>query len=287
MDRNTLLEKIEMPREAVAVIDEVAEKVKGSAALDDMRQRLLFTREDPRDIRESMEAEAARLGVGADELSLVFFLQCSDETEHRMREQGHPERVFIDSMRDVTIWTNFCHRNHGIWGIREFHWISNTIRAELWRLGRLQFEKYEYDLDDFEFDGHSVHRGEIVLNTHIPAGGGMTREARYDSYKQAYDYFGIGTFLLDSYLLYPAHREFLPPTSNILGIMDEFHLIRAAETDSLHNFRYIFGETPDGVDPATLPRDTSLRRAYANWYAKHGKIGWGVGVMFFDGEHIL
>ena len=286
MDRKTLLERIGMPLEAVAVIDETEARVKDSGVTEELRRDLLGT-ESPREIYERVVSGAKELGVGADELSLVLLLNCADETERRMREQGHPERVFVDSMRDLTIWTKFCYRNHGVWGIREFEWLARTIRAELWRMGRLQFERYEYDYPDQTFGDRSVHTGDIVLNTHIPAGGGMTREARYDSYRQAYEYFGIGTFILDSYLLYPAHREFLPPESNIIGIMDEFHLIKSGETECLHNMRYIFDETPDGVDPATLPRDTSLRRAYADWYAKHGKIGWGVGVMFFDGERIL
>ena len=56
------------------------------------------------------------------------------------------------------------------------------------------------------------------------------------------------------------------------------------EKDGDDNLWRIFDKR-DTYDPKTLPRDTSLRRAYAEHLEKDGmKVGSGRGIFFFDGE---
>ena len=48
----------------------------------------------------------------------------------------------------------------------------------------------------------------------------------------------------------------------------------------------IFGKDA-GLPAEQLPRDTGLRRAYADWIQKGGNVGGGYGILFFDGEKII
>ncbi|MBQ7160491.1 MAG: DUF5596 domain-containing protein [Clostridia bacterium] len=285
MDKYELLKKIEMPDEAVAVIRDIdlrLERDPGSAAaLDGIRARF-FAGEN---VRPEIAELAKKLGVHEYELSLAFFASCSGEAERRMKAQGHPEKVFTDSMRDLMIWAKFSRKSYGVWGIREFDWLARTLRAELWRLGRLQFERYEFDYDDFSFGGLTVKRGDIVLNTHIPADGPFPKEARLDSYLRAYDWFGIDTYICDSYLLYPPQVGYLDPDCNVVSFFREWHIIRSGAAGSFHNLRYLYGDM-EKYDISALPRDTAMRRSILKMADELGDIGWGVGVLFCDGEKI-
>ncbi len=286
MDKYRLFEIIEMPVgavETVRLIDRLLSTDPSAAAeLDGIRVRFY----KGESVRPEIDALAGKIGVHGDALSLAFFASCAEEAERRMTEQGHPASVFTDSMRDLAIWAEMCHGYNGIWGIREFDWLSRTLRAELWRLGRLQFEYEKYTYGDFSFAGHSVKNGDMVLNVHIPADGPFPAGARLDSYKRAFRCFGIDTFICDSYLLYPPQEEYLDPASNTVSFMHEWHIVRSGRAYSLRNLRYLYGDR-DGYDVGTLPRDTSMRRSILRMIDETGDMGWGVGVLFFDGEKII
>ena len=285
MDKYELLTKIEMPDEATARVREIGRLVDDAGASADIaRIRADFFA--GADVRSALAGLAGRLGVHEYELALFFFACCSDETWRRMKAQGHSEKVFTDSMRDLMIWAKFAQRSYGVWGIREFEWLSRTVRAELWRLGRLQFERYEYDYDDFSFGGYSVRRGDVVLNTHISADGPFPASERLDSYRQAHEYFGIDAYICDSYLLYPPMEEYFDPASNTVSFLHEWHIVRSGEAHSFHNLRYLYGDR-EKYDLAALPRDTSFRRSVMRMIDEKGDMGWGVGVLFFDGDKIL
>ncbi len=285
MDKYELFRIIEMPDGAA----ETVRKIDGMLAEDPgFADGLSRARDDfysGADVKPTLAELAGRIGVNEYELALAFFASCAGEAERRMTAQGHGIKVFTDSMRDLTIWAKMCHGYAGVWGIREFDWLARTLRAELWRLGRLQFEYETYNYADFSFGGHSVHTGDRVINVHIPADGPFPADARLASYKQARDHLGLDTFICDSWLLYPPQEKYLDPTSNIVSFMHEYHIVKSSRAWSLRNLRYLFGDM-DEYDVAALPRDTRLRRAFMKMIEETGDIGWGVGVLFFDGERI-
>ena len=93
-------------------------------------------------------------------------------------------------------------------------------------------------------------------------------------------------FCCGSWLLYPPHYDFLPPQSNILKFMDCFDILRWEDADEFSDCWRVFASYKD-LPPAELPRDTSLRRAFADRLIAGGKTGHGFGAFFFDGENIL
>ncbi len=237
----------------------------------------------------SIEAQVKELteqtGEGADIIWLAICIMLSETTYGIYSERGISEDIFYDTMSDITIWVKVSHRDWGTWGIHnEFGWLSNHLRADLFRLGRLQFEIRKFRCDEYKKDGHTVRRGDAVMNIHIPEGDSLDREKRFDSYRRAHEFFSLDVFVCDTWLFYPRHEEFLQPGSNILDFMHDFDIIESSEKKGDYgNMWRIYGRR-DCYDPASLPRDTGMRRAYAEWLAKENKTGSGYGVRFYDGE---
>ena len=68
--------------------------------------------------------------------------------------------------------------------------------------------------------------------------------------------------------------------------MDDFEIVGSAEKEGFPNGWRVFGKYSD-LPYDQLPRDTSLRRAYADWLIDGNPGGDAFGVFVFDGEKIL
>jgi hypothetical protein len=129
--------------------------------------------------------------------------------------------------------------------------------------------------------------GDLVLHLHIPAGGGMTWDACVDSFRRALDFFPrhhadrpfvaatLGTWFMD-----PRLAEILPPAANPLRLQRASYLFPTPPAPG--GLWFVFF-TPTS-DPSSLPRDTSLRRALAEFLDRGGK--WNGGGAFVLREHM-
>lgn len=227
---------------------------------------------------------AEKTGENADVLWMTACVMLAEKTYGIYAERGIAGDIFWDTMSDITIWVKVARRDWGTWGLHnQFGWLSNHLRATLFRLGRLQFELRKFRCEEYTKGGRTVRRGDPVINIHIPEGGPLDRDSRFDSYRRAHDFFGLDVFVCDTWLFYPRHTEFLQPDSNILAFMRDFDIIESSEKEGdLSNMWRIYGRR-DSYDPAELPRDTGMRRAYADWLARENKTGSGYGVRFWDG----
>ena len=152
-----------------------------------------------------------------------------------------------------------------------------------------------YEGEDFTMSSGKVFKaGDKYINMHIPSRGiPLTDEVRLASYKAAYPHFahlfedGIVIFGCSSWLLYPRHREFLPAGMNLLKFMGDFEMVTGKETpDDFHDRWRVFGRYTNLPDDQ-LPKDTSLRRAYAEWLQAGNPTGRGFGIFAFDGEKMV
>jgi len=103
-----------------------------------------------------------------------------------------------------------------------------------------------------------------VLEMHIPAGGGMTPERCADSMRQALEFFpryfpdrSFVGFACASWILNPDMAELCSSPSNMVLWQRELYLLPCPSNGRAGLFS-IFGQ--EEIDPATAPRDTSLRR---------------------------
>jgi len=108
--------------------------------------------------------------------------------------------------------------------------------------------------------------GDPVLNIHIPTGGPMDYDRCGESIAMVPEFFGEHfperqwrAICCGSWLLNSALQELLPETANMVRFQREMYLFPIGMGDESLP-RSIFDELP--VDPATAPRDNTLRRAY-------------------------
>ena len=193
---------------------------------------------------------------------LKLYLHWLGDMRARYEALGIPQGIYEANLKDVTLWCEDFTEKTGQPGIKEWRWVGKSLRLELFRLGRLQFEPTALD-EEIVHNGQVFPIGTPVLSVHIPAGEPLDPAAALDSFRQAEDffprYFGIRypLFICYSWLMAPALKEILPPDSRILQFQRMFATIytrphRQAE-------ERVFGFLAD--DPRAYPGNTSLQQA--------------------------
>ncbi len=237
-------------------------------------------------LRADSRAVADRLRTHPYTVELLLFLSLSRCLRERYAEQCLPDGIFLDSILDLRYKLEECREVYGICGTFVGSWFEGFFRLTRFALGRLQFELIPFSRV-YSKNGHELREDSPVLNMHIPRSGQpLLPSLCRDSFSRALSFYEKElagkekALVCHSWLLYPAHREFLPPHSNILSFMDFFDIFEQGEygEDQPHFWR-IF-DRPYTGDPATLSYDTSLRRAYVDRVRSGGKTGWGHGVIF-------
>lgn len=202
-----------------------------------------------------------------------------------MQEQyqtlGIPEDIFQDNLKDFTIWCRHDVEQTGQPGFSHWRWVARSLRLNIIRLGRLQYERTRLS-EDLHLVDRMIPAGTPVLCVHIPAGEPLDPDAVLASFQQAKAffprYFGESYALLHchTWLLSPALKELLPPASRILRFQEMFQLY--AQEDSRQAEERVFGMAAG--DPAAYPERTSLQRALKAHLLSGGRIGAGAGVHF-------
>jgi len=121
--------------------------------------------------------------------------------------------------------------------------------------------------------------GDLILEMHIPAGGGMTLEASRASMQEALEFFPrhfpgkpFRGFACTSWIFSPNLEEFLPPESNLVRLLKEVYVYPVPSSPRC-GLVFVFNQ--EGIDLATAPRDTSLRRAIVEQFERGGEMRCG------------
>ncbi|MBQ6019177.1 MAG: hypothetical protein IJL26_03260 [Clostridia bacterium] len=242
-----------------------------------------------------IDALAEKYGVHKYTLEFVFIMNGTEEAKRRYAAAHLSDEVFYDTWDDLRCKLLECMECKGVPGTFVGGWYSRFFDLTLRGYGRFEYVPtvFDWDLEYTMKCGRVFRPGDLYLDMHIPSSGvPLTDEIRLDSYKKAYQVYAplfpdgkivIGTM---TWLLYPAHRKFLPENSNVLRFMDDFELVSFEIKDDFYYDWRIFGADA-GRPYGELPRDTSLRRAYADWLAAGNKAGDAFGIFLFDGEKIV
>ncbi len=242
-----------------------------------------------------IDALAEKHGVHKYTLEFVFIMNAAEEAKRRYAAAGLADEVFYDTWDDLRCKLLECMECDGVPGTSVGGWYGRFFDLSLRGFGRFEYVPtvFDWDLEYTMQCGRVFKPGDLYLDMHIPSSGvPLTDEIRFDSYKKAYKAYAhlfpeekivIGTM---SWLLYPAHRRFLPKNSNILRFMDDFEQVSFEIKDKFYYDWRIFGAAA-GKPYEELPRDTSLRRSYADWMAAGNKAGDAFGIFLFDGEKII
>ena len=299
---NDIMQRLRFPEEARRQLLELYDLLNadstGAAELESIINDYLAD-----DICEPSEALsraddlAQRLGQSEYAVQMLFWLGCTRLLLPRYREQGFEDEVFYDSMADLRYKLLECMECKGVAGTFVGGWFHGFFAMARFAVGRFEYDLTALSADYTAPDGTVYKKGSPSLNCHIPSSGiPLTDEVRFDSYRRAYEFFGrhfaqlyAGKPLIitcGSWLLYTAHRDFLPKQLNILRFMDDFDIVSCTEKPGFGNDWRVFGRYAK-LPYAELPEDTSLRRAYKKHLMEKGVSGDGYGVLIFDGEKII
>ena len=242
---------------------------------------------DGSDTGDMLYALTRPLEIEDDPGMLAVCLLLTNISHQYYRDHGIDEEIYLDSMKDIRVWTKTCVDNRHHLGVYQYSWIRNFWRADIVRLGRLEFHIVKYNHSEpYTACGVTVQEGDAVINTHIPADGHLDPEAVQDAFCRAYRYFGktgITPIVCDSWLLYPKNRMFCAPDSRMVAFLDNFTILRYKDIPESGDLWRVFGHQKSW-EPDTLPDDTPLRRQLKAHLKAGGTMGAGYGIFLHDGE---
>lgn len=297
---NDFMAHYDYPQEAVKAFTELNIRLDNEpdfgAEFDSIVNGYLFPETDGmREALDKMTELANKKGINDCTLEFVFLLNCVPTLKERYDKAGIPEKIFWDTMNDLRYKLIECMDCEEVPGTFVAGWFDGFFDMTRFAYGRFQYEVREFgeDEDFVTACGKVIKKGDTYINFHIPSSGvSLTDEVRIASYKLAYEAYkdlfpdGKMVFGCSSWLLYPAHKKFLPAKSNILRFMDDFEMVEWEEKEEFNDGWRIFGKDSD-LPFDQLPRNNSLRKAYADWLSAGNKGGHGFGLFIFDGEKIL
>jgi hypothetical protein len=206
---------------------------------------------------------------------IYVFLAVLPIVRQRHREHGIPDDVAWTTLADLGEHIAIHRRVFGTAGLRSPRWLVFHFRGDLYRLGRLQFERARLsawpslydDILNAKVPGAKAGSDTPILSVHIPESGGPLEPAACSaSLALARDFFALhfpeetyrfgccGSWLLD-----PQLADYLPSTSNIVRFQRMFHIVSQRHDGDQDVVQFVFRRTTYSLDE--LPQRTTLERA--------------------------
>ena len=292
------MKRYNYPAEAEALFTKILNRLDNDAELagrfDAIRESYMTGAPFDDEMQNQLHLLGASFAASPYTIDFVFWLSMTEDLKARYAARGIDEKVYWQSMDDLRCKLLECIECKGVPGTFTT-WADGFFRMQRFAYGRFQYEvaTFNWQYGVVMHSGYLVHPGDTYINFHIPSSGvPLTDEVRLASYRDAYKHYvdlfpeGRVLFGCNSWLLYPRHREFLPEEMNIRSFIEDFELIAWKESEKFDNAWRVFGKAAE-LPPQELPRDTKLRRAYADWLSSGRKAGFGFGLFLFDGEQIV
>lgn len=243
---------------------------------------------------QTLEKLAESAGVHKYSADFILVTDGMVRSYAKYKDLGFSDAQFFENMRDLKYKLDECRTVYGVTGTFVAWWNHGWLDATRFKLGRFQYERAEFDCDEVVICGIKTQKGDRVFNFHIPSSGeDMGESARLASYKQAYDFFknelpsdGVMRIVCRSWLLWSGLKEMLGEKSNIRSFASDFTLIKEGRYEAYGDYWRVFGKD-FCLPPDKLPRNNSLRRGVADMIARGESMGWGYGLILFDGEKII
>lgn len=212
---------------------------------------------------------------------------------------GISEEIFFDTMDDIRIWIDDHKSRTGEYGLYELNWIMHHMNLDIFKIGRLQFQKFKYYFNtSYKKDDTEFKFGEKILNIHIPRGERLNIDDCEKSISTAKDFFEkhfpnypSNKFICHSWLLYPQNKDFMKENSNILKFAKLFDIVKTTEHPT-QTYLWIFGTKENEKslienkkkfgkygNTDNLPQKTSLQKSAVKYINNGGTFGEGMGVL--------
>lgn len=215
----------------------------------------------------------------SDIIRLAVIICCLKETKSHYKHLNISEDIFYDTMSDIRIW---CENNNNK-GLHNYRWLTTHINAEIFKIGRLQFQLYCCNDGSFDYSRLPFERGENVIYIHIPQGEKLIYADCLKSIAMAEKFFKLhfpdfryNYFFCESWLLYQNNSEFMQPDSNIIKFAGLFDIAYSDYNDR-QAIERIFGERKQDI--SDYPESTSLQKAAKKYLENKNKLGIGIGTI--------
>ncbi|MBO5037039.1 MAG: DUF5596 domain-containing protein [Clostridia bacterium] len=216
--------------------------------------------------------------VGPSVLSAILML--AEEAKEKYREKGISDKIYNDTMADISVWTENYYRKTGYCGIEEIGWIMNHLNLELFALGRLQFRPAEFYYNDSWTDlaDSPLTIGDKIMEIHISQGCPLAEDECNSSFFEAPEFFkkyfdyDFDYYTCHSWLLSPILKSILPESSNIIKFQNRFTLIASDQNDGQAEERIFDKQFGSNTNSSLAKKTLELNR-------KGIKIGAGIGII--------
>lgn len=282
--------ELDFPAEAEKALLKAADAVLANQNASDVLHSELarYQNDETRDLGrgfKAVQAAAEPLPVETGTVELLYYILAAEHLKELYAKAGYSDEMYLDAMADLRCKLFECYNVKGFWGSFVNNWYDWFFSLDRFALGRLQYERCTMP-PCISPDGKICFKGnEKAINIHIPSRGPLDPEDVLDSFNKAAAFYADefpGDYVLlrcRSWLLFPGHEVMLPESSRIRQFSEMFTHLYTDIDKTKHDMWHIFGSA-DIDDPATLPRDSGLRRAYADWLADGKPVGSAMGIRY-------
>lgn len=212
-------------------------------------------------------------------IRLAVILCCAVKAREEYRKKGIPDGVFLDTMSDIKIWCE----NNGNKGLKNYGWLKNHVKLELFRLGRLQFQLYPCKNRTLLYNRLPFAYGEKLIYVHIPQGKKLDKEKCTEAFLMAEKFFEkhfpdykFRWYFCESWLLYEGNKDFMSESSNILAFASLFDHRYSVKIEE-QAIERIFGKRR--IFKSNYPENTSLQKRAKQYITDGNRMGVGIGVI--------
>lgn len=274
--------------EALKQVEEIYERIKNSPELESVLEQFRNKETDYVELQGQIIEYAGKLGVEGYTLCLVMVCAGLPVMKENYDKLSVSQKIFEDSVADVSCKADECKKLHGMWGISCFPWYKGFFNGERFAIGRFQYEEKLFFGEKYEYNNVCFTNEDKVVGFHIPSGSRMDVSDMKKSLALAYEHFydkynkdGVMLITCSSWLLYPKHGELYAEGSNLRKFYDLFDVLSFGMYENFANCWRVFN-THDYSDPDKLPQNTSLQRAFVKYIKDGGDFGYGNGVIPMD-----
>ena len=293
-----VMEKHDYPAEAREAIIKVEEKIladeKANKIYDSMYRDYWLKKKNFGEFSTKSKALSELINEPLYTIYLVLLLNCTKPLKAAYKKNGYPEEIYWRSILDLKVKMLECKENYDIWGTFVEGWFMGFFELRRFGIGRFQFDLSDFGEEFYDENGIHIKDSDFCLGLHIPSHlGPLTYETRLDSYKKAFEFFKDrfdGKHIVvccSSWLLYPDNLNILPENSNSSDFILDFQPLDIKQTYDFGDCWRIFNVGKSSLRPADLPRNTTMQKAFAEWFDKGKKAGSAYSILIFDGEKIL
>ena len=287
-----LMQRLSFPEDAISDLCETAKKILENEAAHAAFCDILLPYEESKKCAygkmfAAMKDLSEKLEIREYAGTMILLLAMCKKLKERYAERGLSDELFYHTMEDLRYKNEECRLLYGQNGTFVASWYPGFYKLERFAFGRLQFGVYRLGFA-CRYKGETLLPDYTALDIHIPrTGTKLDHDEVLKSYQMAKEFYKDfykdlfkdqpAVFTCHTWMLYPWNLTVLSPKSNMYAFYKDFEIIDSGDYETHKDAWRLFDCLFDG-DASKLPRDSSLRRAYADRIANGEPTGWGLGI---------